>query len=239
MGAIKRKPLSVVVPVRYRSPYIGDLLHSCKENTVNVDDVEVLVGYDDRDLEMGKYLKKFSGLVTGYPINMAAKIFGVGEYTNYLVEKSVGKLVWWLAEDCLVKTKGYDQILKPLAKLYGDMVYKFAPMPDDGGGNAFPILTRKWLDTLGYWSPHSRIDSYVNTVGEQLPEGRGENPVYGLYMENVVITKKKSPLINPPSEIELRGVFYALRFEDERVKERIRQDVEKLRKEIQNEFGNK
>lgn len=225
--------VSIVLPVRYESPYAVEAFDSLKENTVSFDDVEVLVGYDERDENMPEIINSYAPLLKGIPIDMRMTIHGLGMYTNQLVANSVGRIVWWTADDIIIKTKGYDQVLKHIAILYGDQVYYFHPTSENAGG-AFPILTRKWLDTTGHWSGHSRIDSWNNVICDHLPNERVRIPVYGFEIENTVVSGKNKQLHAPPLPKEFEGHFHTLPFERQEVQDLIQKDIDALRREIKN-----
>lgn len=230
------RTVSVILPVRNKSPYAKGAFDSLKEKTANHGDVEVWVGYDERDPEMGEFIKQYAGLITGVPIDMRMSIDGVGVYTNKLLEKTSGSIVWWMAEDIRIKTYGWDQVVKNYALLYGWRVQHFTPMCESGG-DAFLALSRKWLNTTRHWSDHSRIDSWNSVICDSLPPERVRMHMYGFEIYDVT-RKNKRKLKNPKAPAEFNNHPHLIPFENKIVQNKIKGDIVKLKRAIRDEHIN-
>ena len=173
--------LSIIIPVRRNCPWLKYFLDSFFINTNNHENVELLLGIAHDDT---------LGIIEGFNIknirlDQRKRKFGVPEYTNHLALASTGKLVWWLSDECIIKTKGYDELLTEYANKYTDKIYKFSPNGIDGGGWAYPILTKKWIEKTGKFADHVSIDSWLSTIGGYLP------PERSITIDNLVIEDRR------------------------------------------------
>lgn len=157
--------ISIIIPVRKNSPFIKFFLDSFFQNTSDPKNVELLLGLAHDDTS-GR-IESFN--IKNIVLDQRKRKFGVPDYSNQLALASVGKLVWWLSDEVIIKTKNYDQLLAEYANKYADKIYKFSSNGIDGGGWAYPLLTRKWIELTGKFTGHVSIDSWISTIGSYLP----------------------------------------------------------------------
>ena len=191
--------LSIIIPVRKDCTWLNYFLDSFIENTFNRDEVELLLGIahdDTTTIVEGKNIHVIR-------LDQRKRKFGVADYSNELAKLAKGQLIWWLSDECIIKTKNYDVILCEYADKYSNKIYKFASDGNNGGGWAYPILTKKWIEKVGFFADHVSIDSWLNTVSEQLPKDRSI-VIDKLHIEDRRITGKifDSEYIYLPPEVE-------------------------------------
>jgi hypothetical protein len=92
---------------------------------------------------------------------------------NYLLRLTQGDWIMCGNDDFIFQTKGWDKILEEKTKgKHPYFMYYF----DDGiqGANhgAFPILSKEWIETVGYYFPeifiHNYPDTWVNDIALKL-----------------------------------------------------------------------
>jgi glycosyl transferase/beta-hydroxylase protein BlmF len=137
--------------------------------------VEVWLYVDDDDPKAREYALAFGPnrnpnihLLVGPPGR-------VGRAWNTLAERCHGDLLMMGNDDQVFVTRGWDSILKSRTQRYEDRV--FVAWFDDGTGKAadrcaFPIVSRRWYETLGEFVPERfhflYHDTWVADIGRKV-----------------------------------------------------------------------
>lgn len=218
------KAVSIIVPVRRDSPWIGTLLESIRVNADDLGNLEVLLGIAHDDTETNPP----DSFVRTIRLDQRLRKWGVGFYTNILALDAEGTLIWWLSDEVVIQTTGFDSLLVGVAESYGDKIYKFIPSGDEGGGAAYPILTKKWIDITKRWADTPSIDSWVNTVCGSLPRRGMDLSDLRIRDRRVMgeITDEESLAHALQPEVEIRHEDYA--WGGPKVMAEIQKDVDSL-----------
>lgn len=161
---------SVILPTRGRKEPLMKSIQSLVDQADNPENIEILLGMDNDDTDSVEYVK--TEIIPKYP-NVKLYIFpsyGYGKlniYANSLAALSVGHWLVLFNDDALIKTSGWDTIVKkydshpmPLLRMSVEkMSHPFA---------LFPIVKRKWFETVGTLSSYSHIDRFVYNVNSNI-----------------------------------------------------------------------
>ncbi|MFF9118734.1 glycosyltransferase family 2 protein [Streptomyces massasporeus] len=156
--------LSLLCPSRGRVDNLGSFLRSLHRTAVKPGRVEVMVYVDEDDPALPAYHRLFDRAPRLWPGLGACRLVvgppeGVPQAWNALAAQSRGDLLMMANDDQLYVDHGWDTTLDnrvtQLTALHGDDV--LCLYFDDGqytdGGRDFPIVTRTWYETLGYFTP--------------------------------------------------------------------------------------
>lgn len=152
---------SIIFPTRERPDILYNLLHSIEQNTLNIEDIEILIAIDEDDHSDFDYqaIKKES--------RPWLKIFRVNrslnfskDYYSFLARQSTGKWIITANDDCLMETKEWDRIAYDILKdkpgvIYGWIEDGLGTFRAHGHGNycCFPLQGRVGYEALGYIFP--------------------------------------------------------------------------------------
>lgn len=151
---------SMLCPTRSRAGQIGRFVRSVQRTCTRPESVEILFYVDDDDPQVGDYqrtIKDLGGLYAGF--KRIALIVGpamsVSKSWNVLAADCSGDLLMMANDDQLYVDYGWDHQLDRHAGESRDGI--FAMFFEDGqyppGSGDFPIVSRRWYETLGYFTP--------------------------------------------------------------------------------------
>jgi hypothetical protein len=92
------------------------------------------------------------------------KYIELHKYVNEMCEKTTGEFIVWFNDDCVIETEGWDEIIE---KYTGKIVCFYPNNKETGGGNIFPIISRKIYEILGHFSLSQQVDSWQSDVGSR------------------------------------------------------------------------
>lgn len=166
------RKISILCPTRGRPEGCRQMVESALETADNPDNIEVCiyVDLDDPRLENG-YRQWVENWFTNQLIAIFGEPIGVGRSWNRLLKSCSGDLIMMGNDDQRFVTGGWDTKLDDIVGEYPDEI--FCAWFEDGiqHGNhcAFPIVSRKWTDTLGFFTPECfRFfchDTYIWQIG--------------------------------------------------------------------------
>lgn len=155
--------ISILVPTRGRPDRLKDSLWSIYNNTSLVKDISILLAVDEDDTE---FTQDELPPVTVYRYVRQA---GHNNYYNLLARDKACDAYWLMADDVLVKTPNWDNILYGHIHKIVDTPLCVAPasyiLRPDGRGEIhfctetgrpytfFPIVSKRAVELLGYASP--------------------------------------------------------------------------------------
>ncbi|MFF8633768.1 hypothetical protein ACF052_06140 [Streptomyces pilosus] len=199
------RPLSLLCPSRGRVGNLGSFLRSVHRTAVKPGRVEVMVYVDEDDPALPAYRRMFARTAKIWPGLGACRLLvgppeGVPQAWNALAARARGDLLMMANDDQLYVDHGWDTTLDnrvtQLTALHGDDV--LCLYFDDGqysdGGRDFPIVTRSWYDTLGYFTPtvfqQWEVERWVFDIALRLERC---HPVPGVFVEHRHYQDYKAP----------------------------------------------
>lgn len=198
MGEAKRKAesalISVLIPERGRPEMLKRLVQSLIDTADGDQRYEILIAIDDDDPAWAANAVDSFEWPTGHNLNILVgpRLITLGEKLNMLAKSANGDILWFIANDYVMETHGWPaKFREAVAKLPNQIGVPFprdALHPDHA---AFPILTRKMMDAVGFlfppWFPAWFVDTWWDQIGLLLgdrpqinvtvkaPEGRGKS----------------------------------------------------------------
>jgi glycosyltransferase involved in cell wall biosynthesis len=148
------KKISILCPTRERANRAYNYSRSILNTSDTLSRVEILFYVDNDDPSIESYKRLFPKdtvllkVIYGPPMS-------VSKSWNVLASHCTGDILFMGNDDLLHETQGWDSILEKTSEEYLDDIYCI--FFDDGINHgkhcAFPAVSRKWYDTLGYFSP--------------------------------------------------------------------------------------
>jgi glycosyl transferase/beta-hydroxylase protein BlmF len=102
---------------------------------------------------------------------------GVGRAWNRLARKSQGNLLMMANDDLVFVTEEWDRKIVERLRIEGPVDHIFVAWTNDGSSSierrcAFPMVSRRWFDTLGYFTPECFNflwhDTWIHDIGRRL-----------------------------------------------------------------------
>jgi hypothetical protein len=158
--------VAILLPTRGRAEMLERSLKSLVELADNPNKIQIMMGFDNDDTVGIEHFKTviqpwLDTTTTAYHAYTFAPLgyIRLNEYVNSLALKSAARwLVFW-NDDAVMQTQGWDtQIMnyQDQFKLLAFRTHNLHPY------SIFPIVPRKWLDLLGYLSPHQISDAWLS-----------------------------------------------------------------------------
>ena len=155
---IQIKKISILTPSRSRPYRLLSFVESVYENCSHPENIEFLNYIDDDDPDIELYKKEEKKIANNYPFffkNFYEKPISVSKSWNILASHCLGEILIMGNDDVIYKTKGWDKILLNEVNKFNDEIYLI--WFNDGVKKhthaSFPIISRKWYQTLGYFTP--------------------------------------------------------------------------------------
>lgn len=137
--------ISLLLPTRGRPALVARLFDSIAEKTRHLSRIEVIVYVDDDDPgSFGITEDRFAVKVTVGPR------LTMGGYNSTCLAKASGEIVILINDDMVIRTQGWDDVVRELDSRYPDKVYLGYGNDLYKGRNlcAFPILSRRCCEAL-------------------------------------------------------------------------------------------
>jgi len=151
--------ISILCPTRERPHLVERMIESLRATTYK--DVELLLFVDKDDTFRAEYeemneVHQYDNLEV---VVFVSKVKNVGTAWNYLYRRSRGTIIMMGNDDLVWKSHGWDFILRErILNEYRSIDDFYVAWADDMSGKsdkhcAFPIVSRNWCETLGYFTP--------------------------------------------------------------------------------------
>lgn len=158
--------IAVLLPTRGRSDSLERSVKSMIELAANADRVQLMFGFDNDDsVGITHFVEELQPWLDQHSINYTAIKFAplgyirLNEYVNELARKSDARwLVFW-NDDAVMETQDWDT---KIMAWEGEFKLLAFHTHNDHPYSIFPIVPRKWLDLLGYLSPHQISDAWLS-----------------------------------------------------------------------------
>ena len=158
--------IAILLPTRGRSDSLERSVKSVIELASDPDRIQLMFGFDNDDAIGTKYFgDELQPWLDEQGITYTAMSFAplgyirLNEYVNELARNSDARwLVFW-NDDAVMETQDWD---KEIIKHEGEFKLLAFHTHHDHPYSIFPIVPRKWLDLLGYLSPHQISDAWLS-----------------------------------------------------------------------------
>ena len=171
------KVISILTPTRNRVSRLNDFIMSVYQHTRKKGRVEMLMYVDDDDPSRQQYKEynkhcqtEFAEMLNIHFVFGEAK--SVSESWNDLYHKSIGDIIIMGNDDLLYRTSLWDMRIEKESERFEDEIYCMwmDDMINEDRHCAFPIVSRKWCETLGYFSPgvfrFGYNDAWIYEIGK-------------------------------------------------------------------------
>lgn len=171
MKLLKDPRVSLLCPTKGRPEQAERLLLSFLNTKQTPSELLFCLQYDDERLDDYKelFLKhNFTSFIE------TTSWFPTTQLWNILSQKSNADIQVLMGDDVVIETPGWDKIFIEYSKKYTDGIYCLTPLDgiNQPGSCPHPILSKKWVDTLGYFVPpcfmHRYIDTWIATIAQKL-----------------------------------------------------------------------
>lgn len=166
------KKFSILVPTRGRPIWFNRLTDSVYRLATYKERVEVMAYVDLDDPAIKKYRKLEAKTPYGIKFVYGQSI-GASRSWNALAEQCSGDVLILGNDDVIYRTANWDMLLeKELAQYPDDIYCAWMSDGDDRYECAFPIVSRLWYETLGYFTPdkfmHTYTDTWVHDIAKRI-----------------------------------------------------------------------
>ena len=173
--------ISLLCPSRGRPKKLERLIKSIANTATFPSRIEILIYVDDDDPEKFEYLLSHKNLVIEPLISRLANIellvdepFRTPILNNILAERAQGNILMITNDDQVFRDKNWDIRIDEEVSKFPDEIY--CMWFNDGRYQekicTFPILSRKWIDTIGYIEPflfeHFNCDLWTWQIGQMV-----------------------------------------------------------------------
>ena len=158
--------IAILLPTRGRAEMLERSVKSVIDLAANASRVQIMFGFDNDDaIGTTHFEKTLQPWLDQQGVNYTAMSFApmgyirLNEYVNELARNSDANwLVFW-NDDAVMQTQNWDQ---EITKHTGEFKLLAFHTHHDHPYSIFPIVPRKWLDLLGYLSPHQISDAWLS-----------------------------------------------------------------------------
>jgi hypothetical protein len=162
------KVISVLCPSRERANRAYNYARSVLRTATHPSRIEIMFYIDDDDPQIEDYKRLLpKHLIIGPPIS-------VSNSWNILASDCKGDILLMGNDDLIHKTEGWDVVLEENADTYEDEIYCifFDDGINSGKHCAFPAVSRKWFNTVGYFTPgifeFMYNDTFIFDIGKRI-----------------------------------------------------------------------
>jgi hypothetical protein len=158
--------IAILLPTRGRSDSLERSIKSVVELAADASRVQLMFGFDNDDpVGITHFVEELQPWLDQHSVNYTAIKFPplgyirLNEYVNELALKSDARwLVFW-NDDAVMETQDWDT---KIMEWEGQFKLLAFHTHNDHPYSIFPIVPRKWLDILGYLSPHQISDAWLS-----------------------------------------------------------------------------
>jgi hypothetical protein len=162
--------LSQLLIARKNSKFLMKFLISWLKNTKDFNNVELLIMVNEGDTWNQDFLEYFKDKFQVFKEDWGMGKEGRAEYYNELAKHATGDYLWHMCDDHNIIRYGYDEFLINYIKdnqIDPNKVNIICPAVENAGRVAH-MLSRGWYNVVGRMGGHGAIDSYINTILDQI-----------------------------------------------------------------------
>ena len=154
------KIISILTPTRQRVNRLSEFVMSVYQHTEEKNRVEMLMYVDRDDPTKEQYLDFMLHCKSEFPDFLKVHIVfdepkSVSKSWNDLYARSTGDIIIMGNDDLLYRTPSWDKTVEVESNIFKDDIYCMWMDDRINSENhcAFPIVSKKWCETLGYFTP--------------------------------------------------------------------------------------
>ena len=154
--------ISLLCPTRGRPDRAMQFLDSVLATQKN--DNEIIFGLQKDDPELSKYPAAITSRAVYF--DPRSTVY----YWNEMAKIAKGNLLTLIADDVIMRTKGWDEKFEAVSDKYPDQIYLITTQDGRNAGihpnnlpTPHPTITRKWYETLGYFTFPGLFHYYADT----------------------------------------------------------------------------
>ena len=173
--------ISIVTPSRDRAAKAKGYIQSIQDTATHPERVEVLLKVDDDDpqLEAYRQIKNHPWTLKRVHIEIGPSLFGdIGSMWNAVAKLAEGNIFFAGNDDLMHITPGWDVVIDREVAKYPDEIYCLWFNDGINGADhcAFPFVSRKWYETIGFLYPlglkYCYPDTWVFDLGKKVGRAR-------------------------------------------------------------------
>lgn len=158
--------ISLICPSRGRPALLQRMISSAR--SLALGNIEILVYLDEDDSADYSKVTMASIIIKGDSKDMGAA-------QNVLFNMSKGNIIMPANDDQIYRTEGWDVLIRDRVAKFKDEIYM--AWVNDGSPKAavrcaFPIMSRKWVETVGYFMPEGfhflYRDTWIHDIAKQI-----------------------------------------------------------------------
>lgn len=154
--------ISLLCPTRGRPDRAVQFLNSVLETQSN--DNEIIFGLQKDDPQLEEYPESITSRAMFF--EPSSTVF----YWNQMAQAAKGDLLTLIADDVIIRTSKWDDKFEAVRLLYPDDIYLITTQDGRNHGiqpndlpTPHPTITRKWFETLGYFTFPGLYHYYADT----------------------------------------------------------------------------
>lgn len=176
--------ISLLCPTRERIEKCHTMIQSIVDTATNPERLDLVFYVDDDDPVREEYRQLFRSFGTtkiGRVVGMVGEPISVSKSWNKIAALSRGDVMMMSNDDLEYKTRGWDTRIDEEVLNYPDDIYVM--WFNDGHNKActFPFVSRKWYETLGYFTPgifeFLANDTWIQRIGAEVGRTKCINDV--------------------------------------------------------------
>ena len=236
------KVISILTPTRQRPNRLSEFVMSVYQHTEEKNRVEMLMYVDRDDPTKDQYMDFLLHCKSEFKDFLRVHILfdepkSVSKSWNDLYARSVGDIIIMGNDDLLYRTPSWDRMVELESNIFKDDIYCMWMDDKINRENhcAFPIVSKKWCETLGYFTPgvfhFGYNDTWIFDIGRRVGRCRF---LGGVIAEHMHYSQSKAHWDETYARNRTQGNnYYNLDeaiFDAEAMREKRIDDAEKIKK---------
>ncbi|MBD1169026.1 glycosyltransferase family 2 protein [Pelagibacterales bacterium SAG-MED08] len=168
------KKISILIPTRSRIKSLKSTIESIINNTQNLENLEIILGVDNDDIETINFYHKNLSSKNNIKIFILDRKLGYADHAWRFLEMikiSSGEIYITFADDLIIQTKNWDKILfKELERLPKDNLYILYTSHNQINSDwpLIQITTKEWIKVSNKFSNCFEADTELMILGSLL-----------------------------------------------------------------------
>lgn len=186
----------MLIPSRNNLENLTIGVNSFIENTNNLENIEILIGYDFDDPIKDQYEKSFGNIdvIKLHEFKVRHGYYGLNLYYNELIAESSGDYMMVCNDDVRMLTENWDDMLQKYENRFNVIQIQTMWLPHPNGIDPcvmradllFPIFPKKWVDVTGRIAGNAHNDSWISQVIGFLDKNFKINDIVSLELDIMV-----------------------------------------------------
>lgn len=160
--------ISILLATRGRTDMLKRSLQSLIDTASDVSNLEILLAFDNDDVKTLEWVEEnLLPVLDDHSVDYTCMSFDrlgyarLNEYYNALSAQAKGHWLFFWGDDAIMETPNWDTVIlaEKRFRILRAKAHNEHPIA------VFPIVPTKWVELLGYFSPHQLNDSWVCQVG--------------------------------------------------------------------------